>query len=335
MSKSLAIIGVAALIGAALAAAITLPALVTGGGDSPPAALSLAAGGKPQIVRAPPLPPAAEQDRARAGQPHRWIALDLVRLEPRHGCACPDERLGLAYCEPDARAFQAERPRQDDGASASRLPLRLLRLRLLPPPAAASPSAASAASAATSAAASASSTTTAAASAAPSAGSSPARRAAAYPAASTAASAFDRRQVRERRPRPHVEVLPGQGRRARPRPRLESGPRLQPWREGSPGSGSGTGTGTGSGTRQAADRTTTATRATRTTRATARSARLPPWPVSAAFVAPAPSAWLSPPGTSGGASRSSTAARSCARRASYGPVVATKLMQQRKRRRPS
>jgi hypothetical protein len=56
VSRSLAIVAVAALIGAALGAAVTLPALVVSGEDSPPAALSLATGSKRIVVRATHLP---------------------------------------------------------------------------------------------------------------------------------------------------------------------------------------------------------------------------------------------------------------------------------------
>jgi hypothetical protein len=56
VSKSLGIVAVAALIGAALGAAVTLPALVVSGEDSPPAVLSLAAGSKRIVVRATHLP---------------------------------------------------------------------------------------------------------------------------------------------------------------------------------------------------------------------------------------------------------------------------------------
>ena len=56
MNRGLAIIALAALIGAALAAAVTLPALVVSGEDAPPAALSIAAGSKRVVVRAPALP---------------------------------------------------------------------------------------------------------------------------------------------------------------------------------------------------------------------------------------------------------------------------------------
>jgi hypothetical protein len=55
-SRGLAIVAVAALTGAALAAAVTLPALIVSGDDSPPAALSLAPGSKRVVVRAAPLP---------------------------------------------------------------------------------------------------------------------------------------------------------------------------------------------------------------------------------------------------------------------------------------
>jgi hypothetical protein len=55
-SRGLAIVAVAALIGAALGAAVTLPALIVSGDDSPPAALSLAQGSKRVVVRASPLP---------------------------------------------------------------------------------------------------------------------------------------------------------------------------------------------------------------------------------------------------------------------------------------
>jgi hypothetical protein len=56
VNRGLAIIALAALIGAALAAAVTLPALVVSGEDAPPAALSIAAGSKRVVVRAPALP---------------------------------------------------------------------------------------------------------------------------------------------------------------------------------------------------------------------------------------------------------------------------------------
>ena len=57
MSRSIAIIAVAALIGAALGAAVTLPTLVVIGNDTPPAALPFGSGGgEHTVVRATPLP---------------------------------------------------------------------------------------------------------------------------------------------------------------------------------------------------------------------------------------------------------------------------------------
>ena len=79
MNRGLAIIGLAALIGVALAAAVTLPALIVSGEDAPPAALSIAAGSKRIVVRAPALPTPRIVARR---EPSNLVRLAPVTLAP-------------------------------------------------------------------------------------------------------------------------------------------------------------------------------------------------------------------------------------------------------------
>jgi hypothetical protein len=79
VNRGLAIIGLAALIAAALAAAVTLPALIVSGQDAPPAALSIAAGSKRIVVRAPALPTPRVVARR---EPSNLVRLAPVTLAP-------------------------------------------------------------------------------------------------------------------------------------------------------------------------------------------------------------------------------------------------------------
>jgi hypothetical protein len=69
MSRSLAIVAVGAVCVGALGAAITLPALVLGGSDTPPVGLPIAGSGTRTVVQAAPLPAASRATRRGAHTP--------------------------------------------------------------------------------------------------------------------------------------------------------------------------------------------------------------------------------------------------------------------------